>query len=69
MSQATTFQGMKFEVNWGNYDVFATPDGMVAVVVDRFRGKQVKRFKGESAWADADRYATDLHWTHDIGNR
>ncbi len=69
MAQAPTFQGMALEVNWGTYNVYATPDGMVGVVVNRDTGKQVKRFKGESAWADADRFATDLHWTHDIGNR
>jgi len=60
MTQKTASQEMVFELSCGNYDVYATPDGMAAVVVDQFMGRQVKQFEGESAWADAGRYAGDL---------
>ena len=61
-----TFQGMTLEANWGSYNVYATPNGMKAAVVDWRTGKAVKRFSGESSWSDADRWATDLHYIHDI---
>jgi len=30
-------------------------------VVDGTTGKAVKRFSGETAWSDGERYAGDLH--------
>jgi len=60
------FDGMELEVNWGSYNVYASEDGMKAVVVDWRTGKPSKRFKGETAHHDADRWATDLHYAHDL---
>lgn len=63
--QLDTFEGMALEENWGSYNSYATEDGMKAVVVDWRTGKAVKRYKGETAYMDANRWASDLHFTHD----
>jgi hypothetical protein len=41
---------------WGSYTVYS--DSMSGRVVHD--GKIIKRFKGETAWIDAERYAEDL---------
>lgn len=61
-----TYEGMPLEQNWGSYNTYATEDGMKAVVVDWRTGKALKRFTGETAYQDADRWATDLHYAHDL---
>lgn len=50
--------------NHGTYSVYA--DSFRAVVVD---GEQriIKRFKGETAWSDAERYASDRAWEEVYG--
>lgn len=60
------FEGMTLDTNWGSFNTYATEDGMTAVVVDWRTGKAVKRYTGETAYQDADRWATDLHFAHDI---
>jgi hypothetical protein len=60
------FEGMTLEENWGSYSSYATPEGMKAVVVDWRTGKPVKRYKGETAHQDANRWASDLHYAHDL---
>jgi len=62
-TETETYEGMEFEVNWGSYNVYC--DNMNAVVVEWRTGKALKRFRGETAPHDADRWATDLHYAHD----
>lgn len=66
MSDKTTFNGLEFETNWGSYNTYASPNGMRAIVVDWRTDKVVKRFNGETAYQDADRWANDLHYAHDL---
>jgi hypothetical protein len=63
--QLETYKGMDLEQNYGSYNSYASPDGMKAVVVDWRTGKPVKRFTGETAHQDAERWAWDLHYAHD----
>lgn len=46
---------MKFECEYGEYAVYSEE---VAAVVVKGR-KVIKKFKGESAWSEAERYASD----------
>ena len=56
---------VKHYTNWGSYDVWVSPD--LGLVSEWKTGRIVKRFQGETAWSDAERWATDLHFVHDIG--
>jgi hypothetical protein len=48
---------LKLDMKYGEYEVLS--NSMEAKVV--YRGKTVKRFKGETAHTDADRYAYDTY--------
>jgi hypothetical protein len=61
MAQKTAFKGIPWIGGRGDYHVYRTPDEMVVVVIDNLKNRQVKEFKGESAWSDAERYAEDMH--------
>jgi len=61
--------GMPLETNWGSYNVYATPDGTKAIITQWSTGFTLKTFTGETAWSDADRYATDLYFSHDLAMR
>jgi len=63
--QLDTFNGMELNENWGSFNTYSTNDGMSAVVVEWRTGRAVKRFKGETAHTDANRWATDLHYAQD----
>jgi hypothetical protein len=62
-SEVQTYQGLDFDTNWGSYNVYS--GSMKAVVLDWRTEKAVKRFKGETAHTDANRWAYDLHIVHD----
>lgn len=66
MEHKETFTGMDFDANWGSYNTYATEDGMKAIVVEWRTDRVLKRFTGETAYQDADRWATDLHFAHDM---
>ena len=61
--------GMPLETNWGSFNVYARPDGMKAVITQWSTGSTLKTFIGETAWSDADRYAADLYFSHDLAMR
>lgn len=65
-SEVPEFEGMPLEENWGSFNTYATENGMKAVVVDWRTGKAVKRYTGETAYQDANRWAYDLHYAHDL---
>lgn len=50
---------LRFEESYGDYDVWATPDGTVAHV--KYLGDIVQWWHGESAYMDAHRYADDCN--------
>lgn len=52
--------GLALEETYGPYEVYADDDR--AVIINTDRHKVVKRFRGESAWSNANRYASDLYW-------
>ena len=58
------FQGLPLDAAVGKYAVYANSDK--AIVVDSTTGKVVKQFPGETAWADGERYAGDLHLEESI---
>jgi hypothetical protein len=66
MRYKETFAGLDFDTNFGSFNTYATEDGMKAIVVDWRADKVVKRFTGETAYQDADRWANDLHYAHDL---
>lgn len=49
---------MELDIEYGKYEVYS--DSMNAEVRDASTGKVVKKFKGETAHMDADRFASDL---------
>jgi len=51
--------------NWGSFDVLAATGE--AQVVEWRTGRIVKEFHGPTATADADTWAEELHWIHDLG--
>jgi len=59
ISRPAVFQGLPLDGATGKYAVYANNDK--AIVVDGTTGKAVKRFSGETAWSDGERYAGDLH--------
>jgi len=59
ISRPEVFQGLPLDGATGKYAVYANNDK--AIVVDGTTGKAVKRFSGETAWSDGERYAGDLH--------
>ena len=63
-TELDTFESMPLDENWGSFNTYSDSDK--AVVVEWRTGKAVKRFKGETAWSDANRWASDLHFAHDI---
>jgi hypothetical protein len=58
-------QGLPLDTNSGSFSTYASPDGMRAIVVEWRTGKACKRFKGETAHQDAERWAYDLHVAND----
>ncbi len=56
-----------FDLAIGDYEVQS--EELSAVVVNVVSGKVVKRFRGESAWSDANRYATDLYFAEINGGK
>lgn len=50
------------DYNIGNYECEVDDDALIALVRNVVTGKVARRFTGETAWADARRYASDLHW-------
>jgi hypothetical protein len=50
--------GDKMEFKDFGHGITVDSDAMTGVV--RVNNKVVKKFKGETAWMDAERYATDL---------
>ena len=65
-TQLPVVEGMPFEDNWGSFNTYVSIDGTKAVVVEWRTGRVVKRFKGETAYTDADRWAYDLHIVQDV---
>jgi hypothetical protein len=51
-------ENMTLDETYGHYAVYS--ESLRAVVVDTLTGATLKRYKGESAWSDAERYASDL---------
>lgn len=51
---------MKVILTQGNYCIMASADDMTHEVHMVDRNKMIKRFKGESAWSDAERLHGDL---------
>ena len=51
-------ENLVHDATYGHYAVYA--GSMRAIVVDTLTGTTVKRYAGETAWMDADRYAGDL---------
>lgn len=49
------------DYNIGNYEVFVDNKTLVAEVIYSPSGKPIKKFVGETAWADARRHADDMH--------
>lgn len=64
-TQLTVVEGLPFENNWGSFNTYASLHGNRVIVVDWRTERVVKRFKGETAYTDADRWAYDLHITQD----
>lgn len=50
------------DYNIGNYEVLVDDENLVAQVIFLPNGKPIKKFKGETAWSDARRHATDMHF-------
>jgi hypothetical protein len=63
-SELTQVEGLPFEENWGSFTTYATDDK--AVVVDWRTGLVSKRFEGQQARLEANRWAYDLHYAHDL---
>lgn len=47
---------------WGNYVTLVDDTNLVAVVRNARTGVTLKTFRGETAWSDAGRYASDKHY-------
>jgi hypothetical protein len=58
--------GLRQEEVWGAFESWAD-DNTRAVVIDRKAGKVIKRFRGESAWSDANRDASDRYMADKYG--
>lgn len=50
------------DYNIGDYEVHVDDEALKAVVIYLPTGKPIKKFGGETAWADARRHAEDLYW-------
>lgn len=48
---------LSLESTYGNFQAWTS--NMYGAVINTATGKVVKRFRGEMAWSDADRYAGD----------
>lgn len=60
----------EFESGYGDFESYATPDGMFAYVLQVSTGKVLKQFRNrETAYQDAERFACDLDVAHRIKNR
>jgi len=58
--------GLSQEEIWGRFESWAD-DSTRAVVIDRETGEVIKRFRGESAWSDANRHASDIYMADKYG--
>jgi hypothetical protein len=61
-----TFNGLDFDTNWGSFNVYASDDGKKAIVVEWRTDRVVKVCKGATAFNDADKWAYELHYVHDL---
>jgi len=66
MEHKETFNGLDFDTNFGSFNTYATEDGTKAIVIEWRTDRVLKVFKGETAYQDADRWAYDLHYAHDL---
>lgn len=57
---AQELEGLATEERFAQFEVWA--DDERAVIINTDTHKVVKRFRGESAWSNAARYASDLYW-------
>ena len=53
------FPGFSIDFDQDNWATYLSDDAMTAILVDLRTGRKVKTFKGETAWSDASREATD----------
>ena len=53
------FQGFSIDFDQGNWATYLSDDALTAILVDLRTGRKVKTFKGETAWSDAAREASD----------
>lgn len=44
----------------GDYETAVDDQRLIAIVRNTSTGKTIRRFTGETAWSDAERYADDL---------
>lgn len=66
MSYKETFAGLDLDTNWGSFNTYTNMEGTKALVVEWRTDRVLKKFVGETAHEDADRWAYDLHVTHDV---
>lgn len=50
------------DYNIGDYEVLVDDKNLVSLVIYLPTGRTMKRFTGESAWADARRHANDKYF-------
>ncbi len=53
------FNDFSIDFQQGDWATYLSDDTMTAILVDLRTGRKVKTFKGESAWSDASREASD----------
>jgi hypothetical protein len=53
------FPGFSIDFTQGDYGTYLADDTMSAILVDLRTGRKLKTFKGETAWSDASRAASD----------
>jgi hypothetical protein len=63
-----TYNGLDFDTNWGSLNTYTTEDGTRAIIVEWRTDRVVKSFSGENAYLEADRWAYELHYAHDLRN-
>jgi hypothetical protein len=56
-----TFNGLDFDTNWGDFNVYAAEDGRKAIVVEWRSDRVVKICNGATAFKDADKIAYELN--------
>jgi hypothetical protein len=60
------FGKLELDSNWGSFNTYSNLDGTESIVVEWRTDRVVKRFKGDTAHEDADKWAHELHYVHDL---